>query len=78
MKDDAKQAAHEKKHRSSKQDKSRIGRWKTKKFNTCKSAKDAKQAAHKKHKIFELADGKQRILQLVKASTKDLHKASSW
>jgi hypothetical protein len=25
-----------------------------------------------------LADGKQRILQLVKASTKDLHKASSW
>ncbi len=50
MKDDAKQAAHETKHISSKQDKSSIGRWKTKKFNTCKSGKDAKQAAHEKHK----------------------------
>jgi hypothetical protein len=116
MKDDAKQAAHEKEHRSSKQDRSSIGRRKTKnlilakvqrmqskqlmrntnlpskkeaaltdgKRRICESTKDAKQAAHKKHNIFEskkeasLADGKYRILQLVKASTKDLHKASSW
>jgi hypothetical protein len=83
MKDDAKQAAHEKKHRFSKQDKSSIGRWKTKKIakvqrtqsrqlmrNTnlpskkeaawtdgkqriCEGTIDAKQAAHKKHEIFE-------------------------
>jgi len=67
MKDDAKQAAHEKEHRSSKQDRSSIGRRKTKNLILAKVQRmQSKQLTRRNTDLQSkteaaLAEGKQKI-----------------